>query len=201
MSCDLMASHVFNGVPNRKDEAGDVEFDEEDDYDDDDDDEEEEEDDDDDDGDGDFFNGNEVESRGGGRGRRRRGRWKKEKKKKTKKNRRDSSVSSSLRGGLQLKRSSLVMAGRRRGPSTPVPSWKLIDYGDSHGIYMGKVMDSTPQYHAQKNGNGGGGGGCLKPPLPKLPTARLSARKLAAALWEAHRYSALTTPQHVSCFP
>ncbi|MCO5570949.1 hypothetical protein L7F22_024679 [Adiantum nelumboides] len=87
------------------------------------------------------------------------------------------SVCSSVRGsnitisGLRLRRASQLAGGRRRGPSTPVPSWKLVgDIEHVGALALGRHSDAQHHHHH------------LQAERPSAAT--VSARRLAAALWE-----------------
>eukprot|EP00250_Pteridium_aquilinum_P028388 c37072_g1_i1 orf=334-2697(+) len=92
----------------------------------------------------------------------------------SRKGRRAPSVCSSVRGstiaisGLRLRRASQLV-GRRRGPSTPVPSWKLV--GD---VESAETLALGQQHHHHHHH--------LQAERPSL--AVVSARRLAATLWE-----------------
>lgn len=99
-----------------------------------------------------------------------------------------SSSSSSLVRRYRLKRAILV--GKRGGSSTPVPTWKTtISAARSSpcaAVMMpnaasddGEELAKQQQRPASKDGGGGGGGGKGK----GVPLS-VSARKLAATLWE-----------------
>lgn len=90
--------------------------------------------------------------------------------------RRAPSVCSSARGstiaisGLRLRRASQLAGGRRRGPSTPVPSWKLVgDAENAEAFALGQHQGYHHHHHRQAE---------------RPSAATVSARRLAAALWE-----------------
>lgn len=79
------------------------------------------------------------------------------------------SSSSSIIQNYRFKRAILV--GKRGGSSTPVPTWKLMSVR-SPASALRNVESSSPKYTPSQNG-----------PKGKL-APRVSARKLAATLWE-----------------
>ena len=83
------------------------------------------------------------------------------------------SSSSSVLHNYRFKRAILV--GKRGGSSTPVPTWKLLG-SRSPATAALRALDS-PKYAASQAAGGSGGGG-------KAKQAPVSARKLAATLWE-----------------
>lgn len=83
------------------------------------------------------------------------------------------SSSSSVVQNYRFKRAILV--GKRGGSTTPVPTWKLMGTGRTPSSAL-RAMDS-PKYAASQNGSVLGSKG-------KQQQAPVSARKLAATLWE-----------------
>ncbi|KDP36179.1 hypothetical protein JCGZ_08823 [Jatropha curcas] len=85
------------------------------------------------------------------------------------------SSSSSIIQNYRFKRAILV--GKRGGSSTPVPTWKLMGTARTPSSAL-RAMDS-PKYAASQNG------GVIKGKLhQQQQAAPVSARKLAATLWE-----------------
>ncbi|KAF8364875.1 hypothetical protein HHK36_033142 [Tetracentron sinense] len=78
-----------------------------------------------------------------------------------------SSSSSSLVHNYRFKRAILV--GKRGGSSTPVPTWKMSSRSPSSNV---GIVES-PKYPPSQNGG-------------KVKPTQVSARKLAATLWEMH---------------
>lgn len=85
------------------------------------------------------------------------------------------SSSSSIIQNYRFKRAILV--GKRGGSSTPVPTWKLMGAARTPSSAL-RAMDS-PKYAASQNGVVKG-----KLHQQQQQTAPVSARKLAATLWE-----------------
>ncbi|RID63957.1 hypothetical protein BRARA_E02918 [Brassica rapa] len=77
-----------------------------------------------------------------------------------------SSTSSVLREGYRFKRA--IVVGKRGGSTTPVPTWRLMGRSPSPAASPGYA----PSQCGSKTGRGG------------APAAPVSARKLAATLWE-----------------
>ncbi|KAJ9181338.1 hypothetical protein P3X46_009476 [Hevea brasiliensis] len=84
------------------------------------------------------------------------------------------SSSSSIIQNYRFKRAILV--GKRGGSSTPVPAWKLMGTARTPSSVL-RAMDS-PKYAVSQNG------GFVKGKLQQQQAAPVSARKLAATLWE-----------------
>lgn len=90
-------------------------------------------------------------------------------------------------GSLRVKRP--MLGGRRimGGPSTPVPRWKLYENPFYDGIAAAAAaaaaaaqqQQQQQQHNSSKEGGGGGGGG---------RSIAVSARKLAATLWELQEF-------------
>lgn len=77
-----------------------------------------------------------------------------------------SSTSSVLREGYRFKRA--IVVGKRGGSTTPVPTWRLM--GRSPSPAASSPGHAPPSQCGSRTG--------------KLPAAPVSARKLAATLWE-----------------
>lgn len=82
------------------------------------------------------------------------------------------SSSSSILQNYRFKRA--IVVGRRGGSSTPVPTWKLMGTGRSPA----SALRAIDQYSPKRPPSQGGGNGKAKHAAP------VSARKLAATLWE-----------------
>uniref|UniRef100_A0A1J3GD02 Uncharacterized protein n=1 Tax=Noccaea caerulescens TaxID=107243 RepID=A0A1J3GD02_NOCCA len=86
-----------------------------------------------------------------------------------------SSTSSVLREGYRFKRA--IVVGKRGGSITPVPTWRLMGRSPSPASSLrasGALHAASPGYAPSHCGSKTG----------KVPAAPVSARKLAATLWE-----------------
>lgn len=84
------------------------------------------------------------------------------------------SSSSSILQNYRFKRA-IVVGGKRGGSSTPVPTWRLMNSSRSPSSSTFRRSMESPKYQ--------GHGGRTKQQQPPLQ-APVSARKLAATLWE-----------------
>ncbi|OVA17331.1 hypothetical protein BVC80_1837g137 [Macleaya cordata] len=82
-----------------------------------------------------------------------------------------SSSASSVLQNYRFKRAILV--GKRGGSSTPVPTWKMMNSRSPYSTARMGIADQSPRYPPSQSGGG-----------TKGKQAPVSARKLAATLWE-----------------
>ncbi|XP_010543815.1 PREDICTED: uncharacterized protein At5g41620 [Tarenaya hassleriana] len=83
-----------------------------------------------------------------------------------------SSTSSVLREGYRFKRA--IVVGKRGGSTTPVPTWRLIGRSPTPASALRPA--ASPRYAPSQSGSKSGAAAAAAPPV--------SARKLAATLWE-----------------
>jgi hypothetical protein len=96
-----------------------------------------------------------------------------------------SSSSSSLVRKYRFKRAILV--GKRGGSSTQVPTWKTSARSRSRSPSLAMENAEFPKLPASKGGGGGGRG---------KKEVSVSARKLAATLWEINEVPSLQEKNH-----
>jgi len=100
-----------------------------------------------------------------------------------------SSTTSSVIQGYKFKRAILVgKRGGGMGSSTPMPTWRMVGSRSPSLILRAAAASTSPRYPPSLSGRSRSGHVQVHPPV--------SARKLAATLWELNELPALSAGAH-----